>query len=96
MKCPHCGNDTNPAAMLGSIKSERKAKSSRANGARGGRLSDSVIASIEADIRKSAPVKPSPTIDDILDACEPKVHPLIASTGKTSKDLGYIPRPSHP
>jgi len=36
-KCPHCGKEINVASLLGSIKSKRKAKSSRANGKLGGR-----------------------------------------------------------
>ena len=40
MKCPHCGNDLTPediARLMGSIKTEAKAKASRENGAKGGR-----------------------------------------------------------
>ena len=37
MNCPHCGKHINPAAMLGSVTSERKAQAARANGKRGGR-----------------------------------------------------------
>ena len=37
MKCPKCKTEINPAAMLGSIKSPAKAKSSRENGKLGGR-----------------------------------------------------------
>ena len=37
MKCPKCKTEINPAAMLGSIKSAAKAKSSRENGKLGGR-----------------------------------------------------------
>lgn len=36
MKCPHCGGEINPAALLGSIKSAAKAKASRANAKLGG------------------------------------------------------------
>lgn len=37
--CPHCHkhHDINPAALLGSMKSERKTKAARANGKKGGR-----------------------------------------------------------
>lgn len=37
MKCPHCGKEINVGQMMGSIKSERKAESSRKNGRLGGR-----------------------------------------------------------
>ena len=39
MKCPHCGKKikVNPAAMLGAIKTEKKAESSKENGKKGGR-----------------------------------------------------------
>ena len=36
MKCPHCGGEINPAALIGSIKSAAKAKASRANAKLGG------------------------------------------------------------
>lgn len=36
-KCPHCGGEINPAALLGGKTSEAKAAASRANGAKGGR-----------------------------------------------------------
>ena len=32
--CPHCQKPINPASMLGSVKSARKAKASQANGAK--------------------------------------------------------------
>lgn len=37
--CPHCNkrHRINPAAMLGSIKSEAKARAARLNGKKGGR-----------------------------------------------------------
>lgn len=31
MKCPHCGGSINPAAMLGSLTSPKKAQASRQN-----------------------------------------------------------------
>lgn len=41
IKCPHCGKKINPAALMGkkggAVKSEAKAKSSAANGRKGGR-----------------------------------------------------------
>jgi len=37
MKCPHCSKEINPAQLLGSMKSDKKAKSSRENGKKGGR-----------------------------------------------------------
>jgi hypothetical protein len=36
MNCPHCAKEINPAAMLGSMTSEKKAASSRANAKLGG------------------------------------------------------------
>lgn len=36
MNCPHCGKEINPAAMLGSMSSTKKAASSRANAKLGG------------------------------------------------------------
>jgi hypothetical protein len=36
-KCPYCGKEINAAGLLGSIKSKRKARSSRTNGKLGGR-----------------------------------------------------------
>lgn len=35
--CPHCHREINPAALLGSAKSEAKARASRENGKKGGR-----------------------------------------------------------
>lgn len=37
MKCPVCNAEINPAALLGSLTSKTKAKSSRRNGRQGGR-----------------------------------------------------------
>lgn len=37
MKCPHCGKEINPAAMLGSISTPAKAEAARNNGKLGGR-----------------------------------------------------------
>ena len=37
MKCPKCKAEINPAALLGSIKSEKKARASRENGKLGGK-----------------------------------------------------------
>jgi len=37
MKCPHCSKEISPGALLGSIKSEKKARASRENGKLGGR-----------------------------------------------------------
>jgi len=36
MKCPHCGKEINIGALLGSVKSEAKAKASRENAKLGG------------------------------------------------------------
>jgi hypothetical protein len=36
MNCPRCGEPINPAAMLGALKSEKKAEAARANGRKGG------------------------------------------------------------
>jgi|TARA_R110002126_G_scaffold163568_1_gene311430 hypothetical protein len=37
MNCPHCHKPINAAALLGSIKTPRKAQSARINGKKGGR-----------------------------------------------------------
>lgn len=36
MNCPHCNKEINPGSLLGSIKSEKKARASRENGKKGG------------------------------------------------------------
>jgi hypothetical protein len=36
-KCPHCGGEINPAALLGSMTSEKKKAAAKLNGAKGGR-----------------------------------------------------------
>ena len=36
MKCPHCGHEINPAAMLGSISTPAKAQAARENAKLGG------------------------------------------------------------
>lgn len=36
-KCPNCGKRINPASLLGSITTERKAEAARENGKLGGR-----------------------------------------------------------
>jgi len=36
MKCPHCGKEINPAAMLGSISTPAKAQAARENAKLGG------------------------------------------------------------
>ena len=36
MKCPHCGKEINPAAMLGSISTPAKAEAARENAKLGG------------------------------------------------------------
>ena len=43
MKCPHCSKEINPAQLLGSMKSDKKAKSSRENGKKGGRPKNKVV-----------------------------------------------------
>lgn len=37
IKCPVCGTSLNPAVLIGSIKTPKKAKASRENGKKGGR-----------------------------------------------------------
>lgn len=39
LRCPHCSEImiVNPAAMLGAIKTKKKSRQSRINGAKGGR-----------------------------------------------------------
>lgn len=37
MKCPYCGGEVNAGKMLGSLRSDRKAKASKENGKGGGR-----------------------------------------------------------
>ncbi len=36
MKCPHCGNEINVGSLLGSVKSEAKAKAAKENAKKGG------------------------------------------------------------
>jgi hypothetical protein len=36
-ECPHCKKEISPATMMGAYVSEKKAKSSRENGKKGGR-----------------------------------------------------------
>jgi len=36
VKCPHCGGEINPAALLGSMSSPTKARAARANAKLGG------------------------------------------------------------
>jgi hypothetical protein len=37
MNCPKCGSEINVGALMGSVKSRRKAAAARANGKKGGR-----------------------------------------------------------
>lgn len=37
MKCPHCSKEINIGKLIGSVKSDRKAVTSKANGKKGGR-----------------------------------------------------------
>ncbi len=37
MNCPHCGKEINVGALIGSVSTPAKARSSRANGKLGGR-----------------------------------------------------------
>ena len=37
MKCPHCNQQINIGKILGSLKSKKKAESSKINGMKGGR-----------------------------------------------------------
>jgi hypothetical protein len=37
MNCPHCGQEINVGALMGSVKTKAKARSSRENGKKGGR-----------------------------------------------------------
>lgn len=37
MNCPHCGKEINVGALIGSVSTAAKARSSRANGKLGGR-----------------------------------------------------------
>ena len=55
IKCPHCNNELNIGRLLGSVKSERKAKASKANGAKRKPTVSSASKAIKPTV--SSPVK---------------------------------------
>lgn len=70
MKCPHCGTEINVGSLLGSVKSDAKAKAARENAKKGGwpkgkprrpKDSNALAHSVVADAEKLTTPKPPPS-----------------------------------
>ena len=51
MKCPHCNQQINIGKILGSLKSKKKAESSKINGMKGGRPKATTLPNIKNNAR---------------------------------------------
>ncbi|WP_461255795.1 hypothetical protein [Treponema sp. R80B11-R83G3] len=51
--CPHCGRVINAGALLGSVKSEKKAVSSAENGKKGGRPKITTMTDLSVNAMKN-------------------------------------------
>jgi benzoyl-CoA reductase/2-hydroxyglutaryl-CoA dehydratase subunit BcrC/BadD/HgdB len=50
MKCPHCNQQINIGKILGSLKSKKKAESSKMNGMKGGRPKATTLSNIKNNV----------------------------------------------
>lgn len=55
MKCPHCNQQINIGKILGSLKSKKKAESSKINGMKGGRPKATTLQNFKSNVSDAQP-----------------------------------------
>jgi hypothetical protein len=55
MKCPHCNQQINIGKILGSLKSKKKAESSKMNGMKGGRPKATTLQNFKSNVSDAQP-----------------------------------------
>jgi len=55
MKCPHCNQQINIGKILGSLKSKKKAESSKINGMKGGRPKATTLQNFKSNVLDAQP-----------------------------------------